>query len=91
MPHVIPPMTDPLGQYWTQPSPRDIQVDDQHALMSQVILNALSEYSHSTPTGVYPGKMWKMLQHGEWWLRWFGVSEQGPDFCSNHARKILII
>jgi hypothetical protein len=96
--HVIPPITDPMGKYWNQPDRRRILVDDTHAIMSQRDFDALHEYSCSTPTGVYPGKMWKRnnnayttpRQQPEWWLVWFGFSDKGPQWCSNNFRRILI-
>lgn len=68
--------------------------------MSQADFFALAEYSCSTPSGVYPGKMWKHNNYAyrpappgikeQWFLRWFGVSEKGPEWCSNEHREILI-
>ena len=89
-------MTDPMGKHWDQPSRFDIEIDATHAMMSQATCDALKDYSHSQPSGVYPGKMWKLnnerLQGSiQWWLRWFGHSEKGPEFCSNHARRIIIV
>lgn len=86
----IPLITDPMGYYWTQPHTTEIAIDDTHALMSKAAFDRLYEYSHSQPTGVYVGKMWRRLQDGEWWLCWFGESEKGPNYCSNNYRKILI-
>lgn len=34
-------------------------LDDRSALVSQRDFDRLLEYSHSLPTGVYPGKCWK--------------------------------
>lgn len=97
--HPIPPITDPMGQHWRQPSRFDIEVDDTHALMSQKTFDKLAEYSSSVPSGVYPGKMWKRRvfylkrfeQHKKdtFLLCWFG-EHQDPKLCSNHTRKILI-
>jgi hypothetical protein len=101
--HAIPPITDPMGQYWEQPNRFDIEVDATHALMSQVTFDALKNYAHSQPTGVYPGKMWKWhCNGGNTWcpcgpgrpamLMWFGpeFEEKGHKFCSNHSRIIVI-
>lgn len=97
----IPPMTDPLGKYWKQPSPDEILLDDEHALMTEATFKRLAEYSCSQPSGVYPGKMWRADNAAYWpekvkaglhrhWLRWFGESED-PTMCSNNSRKILIV
>lgn len=87
----IPPMTDPLGRYWKQPNPAAILLDDTHALMSAADFNSLAEYSRSTPSGVYPGKMWKaILSDGSRYLCWYGAVEGNPKVCSNNNRLILI-
>lgn len=100
--NVIPPMTHPLASYWEQPPTSEILIDDEYALMTQKTFHALQDYSASRPSGVYEGKMWKrhdgaydqeFLSKGgkpQWLLCWFGLSEIGPGFCSNHSRKILI-
>lgn len=85
----IPAITDPMGKHWDQPSISEIELDDTHALMTEATLHKLANYSRTLPTGVYAGKMWRCLQDGEWWLRWFGVSDD-PKFVSNNARLILI-
>ncbi len=101
--NTIPPITEPLGRYWEQPDLSAILIDDEFALMSRKTFDALSEYSASRPSGVYPGKMWKrhdgafdrnFLAHGgkpEWLLCWYGESEIGPGYCSNHGRKIILL
>lgn len=97
----IPPMTNPLGKYWKQPSPERILVDDTHALMDRATFEEIPEYSGSFPSGVYEGKMWsrldgkydqKFLAAGgqpEWLLVWFGHSSD-PEKCSINSREILI-
>lgn len=95
-PHPIPPITDPMGQYWDQPSRFDIEIDETHALMSQATFDALHNYAHSVPTGCYPGKMWKWWRPGEHptaYLKWYGATyfKDGTEYCSGHTRKILIV
>lgn len=97
----IPPMVDPLGRYWKQPSPERILVDDTHALMDRATFTQLQDYSSSMPSGVYIGKMWsrhdgiydlKFLASGgkpEWLLVWYGASAD-PGMCSINSRQILI-
>lgn len=89
--HTIPAMTNALGRHWRQPHRSAIEVDDTHALMDEATFKALSEYSTSMPSGVYPGKMWKCNQRGtdNWWLCWYGVVEGRDDVCSNNNREIL--
>jgi hypothetical protein len=100
--NMIPPMTDPLGKYWDQPSTENILLDDTHALMDQKTFEELNDYSCSNPTGAYEGKMWKRfdgsydvayLAKGNkpvWMLCWFGASTIGPGYVSNNYRVILI-
>lgn len=101
--HIIPPITEPMGRHWDQPSRFDIEIDATHALMSKSAFDKLHDYSCSTPTGVYPGKMWKCHWgiyvpearrsfEPYWILRWFGeigVDKDGQ-YCTNHHRKIII-
>ena len=94
--HVIPPITDPLGRSWAEPSRGDIDVDDRFARMSKATLEKLADYSASMPSGVYPGKMWRCRvsyrdESQGWLLRWYGVSDEGPQFCSNHQRRIVLL
>jgi hypothetical protein len=99
----IPRITDPQGTSWRQPDRSEILIDETHALMTAATFKELAEYSASKPTGVYPGKMWKrhdgafdfefMTRGGvpEWLLCWYGESQIGPGFCSNHHRKIILV
>lgn len=89
--NAIPPITDPLGRHWRQPSRSNVAVDDTHAVMTQRSFNLLPEYSSSMPTGVYPGKMWKLItREGVPYLCWYGIVEGRDDLCSNNNRQILI-
>ena len=92
MPHIIPPITDPMGQGWEQPSRQSIEIDDKHALMNRATFNALHEYSRSIPSGVYPGKMWKIhnFETDKWYLRWYSASYD-PAMCSINVREIIIL
>ena len=88
-------MTNPMGKHWTQPDPLKIQIDDTHALMDLKSFHQLLEYSHTTPTGVYAGKMWKRRVRGkvgdEWLLCWFENSRIEKDFCLLKSRRILVV
>lgn len=90
MAHLIPPITDPLGRSWQQPSLAQILVDDTHAVMTPATLNTLLEYNTSRPSGVYPGKMWKSYFAGAWYLNWYGEVPDRPEVCSVNRRKILL-
>lgn len=89
-PNEIPEMTDPMGRHWCQPDRSRILVDATHAIVSRADFAELREYSSTTPSGVYPGKMWKAFRGGEWWLRWYG-NHPDPKYVTNHARRILIL
>jgi hypothetical protein len=83
----IPPITDPDGRYWTQPDRDGILIDDKYACMSEGDFDLLKNYSLSTPTGTYVGKMWKMHHNGKWYLRWYD-SLDGPNIIIE-TREIL--
>ncbi len=66
-----------------------------HAYMSSADQKRLSDYSRSTPSGVYPGKMWKGLfspLEGEpvWHLLWFSEVEGRMDMCKVNSCPILL-
>lgn len=88
--HHPPIMVDPMGNHWTQPARHDVLIDDTHAVMSRHSLSMLLDYSHSVPSGVYDGKMWKTLYDGAWYLRWFSPSND-PTRCTINARLILVL
>ena len=85
--NTIPPMNNPLGRYWDQPSAQEILIDDIHALMEHKHFIELKDYSHSTPGGVYPGKMWKRKAKGIWYLVWYGVVNN--NCCKINSREII--
>lgn len=86
---VIPPITDPLGKGWSQPKTTDFLISDKFAKIKATDIGELYEYSHSLPTGVYNGKMWKTFDGSIWYLHWFGPHKD-PSQCAIHTRKISI-
>lgn len=86
---MIPQMTHELSQYWHQPDRENIETDDTHALMMPEDFCLLSDYSHSLPSGVYPGKMWKLKHKGDWVLAWYSDSGN-PNHCDINYRTILL-
>lgn len=86
----IPEITHPLGRHWRQPPVSRILIDDTHAVMERPTLEALMEYSSSTPSGVYDGKMWKCRTVTGWLLVWYGPSCD-PNKCSINKRQVLLI
>lgn len=87
--NTIPPINSPLGRHWTQPNVQNILIDDTHALMEDSDFNELKDYSHSIPSGVYPGKMWKRKAIGLWYLSWYGAVKN--DSCKINSREIIKI
>jgi hypothetical protein len=97
-PHLIPPTTNP---YWDQPDRSMILVDELHALMSTATFYGLKEYSGTTPTGAFEGKMWRRhdglfdrsfrARGGRpvWMLCWYGPSER-HGYVSTNCRLILL-
>ncbi len=91
VPHLVPLMTHPLGRYWDQPSREAIAFVDGEAQMTERTFAELKNYSHTLPTGVYEGKMWRALEpHGGWSLVWYGVAVD-PGQCSIEHRPIRVI
>jgi hypothetical protein len=93
--NTIPPMVNPLGKHWSQPSRDDILVDDTHAIMSEATLKKLADYSLTMPTGAYEGKMWKRRKGYRdgievWLLAWYGEDPE-PGFVSNNFREVILI
>jgi len=93
---VIPVMDHPLGRAWSQPKRQDIIINATQAFISARSFNCLHNYSHSLPSGVYSGKMWKQLtrdksQVEHWWLCWFVDSTVYPNSCTTNRRKIVIL
>lgn len=89
MKNTIPNMTHPLSSKWHQPDTKNIIIDDIHALMDEESFKKLHDYSHSQPTGVYEGKMWKSYFNNKWYLRWYDEHKES-NLCSNRYREILI-
>lgn len=86
----IPEMIDPLGRFWEQPDRKDIVIDDNYAAMTKITLNKLKNYSASTPSGVYNGKMWRAESGTVNYLRWYGDSSD-PHKCTIYTRIILLL
>jgi len=90
MSNTIPPITNPLGKHWQQPKVSEIEIDDKYAVMEKSAFNKLLEYSTSTPSGVYIGKMWKgQYSNGKWYLAWFSKGDDAGTYLNNNYRIIL--
>jgi len=87
---VIPPIIHPKGKYWEQPHRRFIEIDDTHALMSEQTFKVLKEYSSTTPSLVYSGKMWRACRKGKWYLCWYVVNADNTK-ANIFSREILVI
>lgn len=85
----IPEMTDPMGKHWVQPEDiRDAEMDDSHVLLSSAQFGELMEYTHSLPSGVYPGKCWKCDCRQAYYLMWYGP-ENAENMCAVLSREII--
>jgi hypothetical protein len=88
----IPKMTDPLGRHWKQPRGLHSRVElyFSHAYISEKDWNALPRYESSTPSGVYPGKVWRRGKY----LCWYGPEQQGTGgalaFCRIGRLRALV-
>jgi len=89
--NIIPPITDPLGRYWEQPSTENILIDDHHAIMSADDWKLLKRYDASLPTGAYAGKMWASVDR--WndtkYLWWYVDSK--PGYVRSVMREVIIV
>ena len=89
MTHIIPPLDSPYS--WTQPDRKNILVGDDTAIMTQFDFKLLSEYSNSTPSGKYPGKMWRLhASDRQDYLCWYALVPGRDDRIAVHTRKIVI-
>jgi hypothetical protein len=88
----IPQMIDPLGESWEQPKASEIVIDRWCAVMTRGTFMQLKDYSLSLPTGVYAGKMWRLLAgNGTWWLCWYGPSDHDQNSMGICLRQILLL
>jgi hypothetical protein len=85
----IPLMTHRLSYYWKQPDRTEIILTETEAYMPREAFECLAEYSCSTPTAVYEGKMWKRQDGEDWFLGWFGPEKENK--CVIYFKKICII
>lgn len=84
-------MTNPLGRFWEQPNLNEILIEDDNAIMTGITFSKLKNYSHSIPSGVYEGKMWRGVDRsGIDYLAWYGSSDN-PDKCSINHKVIILI
>ena len=89
--NIIPDMTHELSSGWKQPRKKGIDIHDKFVMMSEEDFNLLYEYSGSTPSGVYEGKMWKSEGAiGEFFLKWFD-NPDSENKCTIQIRKIVIL
>ncbi len=90
----IPPITNPLGQYWEQPDQAQWLFDDTHVVIPACDLRKLESYDCTMPSGVYEGKMWQRREHkcvgGRHLLVWYG-SHPEPGTCGIYFREILAV
>lgn len=93
--NVIPEIGYKPGNGWEQPETANIKVTDNFATLLQEDFDKLKEYSTSTPTGAYSGKMWKANERGtdNWLLCWYRPADgaQGMmGYTTIETRKIIL-
>jgi hypothetical protein len=86
---VIPEMVHPLSKAWDQPKRDLIEISDEFARMSKDTLSCLMNYSHSQPSAIYDGKMWRSFDGEIWRLRWAGPHTD-PGYHTIHSRKVTL-
>lgn len=87
----IPPLApEHLG--WQAPDRSEIlAIDKDYAMMTEETFNKLPDYTHSSPTGKYNGKMWKAkAKEGIWMLCWCSHENLKFNFIDTNYRQILI-
>lgn len=89
--NAIPVMDDPLSKYWNQPAGlREAPMDDEGVWLTWFQVQTLAEYSHTNPSGVYPGKCWKRIRGDQTLLCWYGIAED-PKMCTNNSRNVYMV
>lgn len=80
-----------MGKYWGQPKGlRDVvELFDTHAMLPETVFFCLPNYERTTPSGVYPGKVWRQ---GRKWLCWYGPEKKrgGKAFCRCVCLRVLL-
>lgn len=96
---VIPEIEGDFGRHWRQPYRSELLFEISkginkgeiiHVYMNLECLNTLAWYSSTTPSGVYPGKMWKMKADDVWHLCWYAESSLGLYKCSIQHTPIML-
>lgn len=75
---IHPPALRSPYDYPEQPSPEHVLIDDKHALMRRAHFERLLEYSSTTPTGAYIGKMWRRHDGNFQLAAWKRGEMRGP-------------
>jgi hypothetical protein len=65
-------------------------MDDKHFLISKEDFDKLPEYSHTTPTGVYDRKCWKVWRGDIWWISCY-LDDGDPKGMLTPIREAVII
>lgn len=94
------PKIEPMYGRCEQPASSRLLVDSEFACMFTVDFNSLAEYSCSTPTGAYVGKMWRRHdgafdphcapEDRRWLLVWYGKHEDSNKVSINYRKIVLV-
>lgn len=100
---VVPAIELDLGRNWPQPTRDSLNfhmapeneknpgLKPKAVYMTKRTMEELQEYSSTTPTGVYPGKMWRGHWDDTWYLLWFSEVKSDPNMCQVHSCPILLL
>lgn len=100
---VVPAIELDLGRNWPQPTRNALYfhmapeneknpgLKPKAVYMTKQTMEELREYSSSTPTGVYPGKMWRGHWDDTWYLLWFSEAKSDPNMCAVNSCPILLL
>lgn len=100
---VVPAIELDLGRNWSQPTrdflnfhmapeqPGSLVLKPKAVYMTKRTMEELREYSSTTPTGVYPGKMWRGHWDDTWYLLWFSEVKSDPNMCAVNSCPILLL
>lgn len=85
-------MLHPLSRHWDQPERSKLFFLNEEVVgMTDETWQELSEYSCSTPSGVYAGKMWKSIDRDGWWLCWYSDSPRNENMCEVKYCRALVL
>lgn len=82
--HVIPPVVDPIGRHWRQPSLDKILIGKAQAFMTEATFAQLGLRRYM-PEGkvAYSGRLWRFQEAGVWHLGWMSKGQ--------HFSRVIVL